>query len=349
MITDRGIQLTAKYLADQIVNPLSFIALGAGNTPVEVDSWPASMPEPESFKSKTKLEFESVRVPISGSSVLVEGDAVYVSFDAVVPTSQRFEFSEIGIFSDMHDSLVRSTHDQILLSFSSNEPWQEDVSSLLVDVPYLGTDISSPVGIDPSFGGHANSTAFVADGASDVLNHSERKFASPRVFSESLLVNGASSGIQLSNALINLGKANASDTLSLAFVLTPKITPSSGTELTDVNSVTINIEFAESASSPVKAQFSKTIINGTADGEHDFSSSGHSIVSEACGNLINVKDVDWNAIGFVGINFTLDTNSTPDSDWYIIYDALRFDSSNTKNSAYGLLSYSHPGRSDPKE
>ena len=93
MITNTGKGILAKYLIGQISSYASYIAVGVGPEPFsEGDSLP-------SFENKKNLEFEVFRVPIvSRGYVYDENGIANVVFAAELPTDQRYEITEIGIY-----------------------------------------------------------------------------------------------------------------------------------------------------------------------------------------------------------------------------------------------------------
>ena len=108
-----------------------------------------------SFADKTSMDFEMLRVPIISRSFITEGGISKVVLTAELPTSERYEISEIGVYpSDSNPAAVGEGSQNISL-FTTVEPWQYHTSG--------GTVTSLPI----NFGAitNANNDITTADDA----------------------------------------------------------------------------------------------------------------------------------------------------------------------------------------
>jgi len=117
MITNTGKNIIAKYLLGQTPAYASYIAVGCGPKPLATgDSF-------GDYSSKTKLDFELFRVPIISRGFVNEGGSSSVVFTAEMPSEERYEISEIGVFSAKSDPLVGTNTSRVLFKVTSNEGW----------------------------------------------------------------------------------------------------------------------------------------------------------------------------------------------------------------------------------
>lgn len=119
MITNKGRNILAKYLIGQAPSYASFIALGCGPKPLLASESQGD------YSDLNNLEFEVLRVPISSRGYVYDdaGNANIV-FSAELPTEQRYEFTEIGVFSAKSNPVVGSSGSRMIYTFSESENWE---------------------------------------------------------------------------------------------------------------------------------------------------------------------------------------------------------------------------------
>lgn len=127
MITNIGKNLLSKYLIGQIPSYASYIAIGCGQKPLSTqDEF-----DVESYSKKTALEFEMFRVPIVSRGYINENGSSKIIFTAELPTTERYEISEVGVFSSKNNPVAGSLDSRSLYSFNRSENWQlHDESSV---------------------------------------------------------------------------------------------------------------------------------------------------------------------------------------------------------------------------
>ncbi len=136
MITNRGKDIIARYLAGQVPAAFSHIAVGVGARPKLAKF------EDDAFASKTSLDFEAIRVPISSASIVQEGGKTKIVFSGTLPTDKRYEITEIGIYPAQENSLLTTTKDSLIFSVVDQEGWTESGGSdILVTSLIPGLDI----------------------------------------------------------------------------------------------------------------------------------------------------------------------------------------------------------------
>ena len=107
----------AKYLIGQAPAYASYIAIGCGAKPLPTND------DLGDYSNKESLDFEMFRVPIISRGFVNENNVAKVVLTAELPTADRYEISEIGLFSALGNSLAASSDSRSLYSFSGNEGW----------------------------------------------------------------------------------------------------------------------------------------------------------------------------------------------------------------------------------
>ena len=125
MITDKGKEIISKYLLGQTPTYASHISIGCGAVPLDNNDSPPSL---ESLQEKTTMDFEMARVPITSKGFVDDNGVTKVSFTAELPKENRFEITEIGLWSSGSNSLAKNFDSRMVFNFS--EPWQAHSNSI---------------------------------------------------------------------------------------------------------------------------------------------------------------------------------------------------------------------------
>ena len=133
MITNTGKKILGKYLIGQSPGYASHIAIGCGPKPLATAS-PFG-----DYSSKTNLDFEMARLPIVSRGYVDEDGVTKISLTAELPTSERYEISEVGVFSAGSNPSANGNDSKLLLAFNDQENWQygDLYSSSLSAIPKL--------------------------------------------------------------------------------------------------------------------------------------------------------------------------------------------------------------------
>ena len=344
MITNYGKQIVAKYLAGQVTSPFSYVALGSGATPIE----PAAE---TGLESTTRLVSESIRVPVDNIAVGVENDETYLSVSAVVPAAQRYEFSEIGIYTAAKDTEIDSRTDTSICNFARGEGWQVIDGGVPADIDYFDTldgDTEGNLDSGASEPGYTDTTnevyAFFADSGNSYFSYSGRSHCSARNLSDVLAVTGglsviansagtfdeSSSDRYLSAPIsVDLSGHKASDELVLAFVVLQRDYTAYATAPAP-DYLKILIEFKEDAGSADYARFE--VLAQDSDGDsntagaepYDFAESGYATVknemnaviataNDSKSNVRQTANFSWANVGIVNIWIEAYVNASPGS------------------------------------
>lgn len=118
MITNTGKNILAKYLVGQVPAYASHIAVGCGQKPQLADS--ASV----DYSNKQSLDFEMFRVPIISRGFVDESGVSKIVLTAELPTQDRYEITEVGVFSGASNPVAGSTDSKHIYTFSDEEGWK---------------------------------------------------------------------------------------------------------------------------------------------------------------------------------------------------------------------------------
>lgn len=129
MITNTGKNILAKYLVGQTPSYASHIAVGCGPSPVPMDGVLGD------YSDKKSLDFEMFRVPIISRGFVDEGGVSKVVLTAELPTQERYEVTEVGIFSAASNPAAGSFDSKNVYAFSDSEGWK--YSSQGTEIPSI--------------------------------------------------------------------------------------------------------------------------------------------------------------------------------------------------------------------
>jgi hypothetical protein len=185
MITNTGKEIISKYLLGQTPAYATHISIGCGATPLDAND-PA--PNPSTLAEKTIMDFEMVRVPITSKGFVDDNGTTKVSFTAELPKENRYDITEIGLWSSGSNSLAKNFDSKMIFNFS--EPWQAHSTSI--------SEITTPI---PLGSGGDITTAlkyFRASSSNPVFSTIDRKNRKegPRFLDSKILLRGDSSIIQ---------------------------------------------------------------------------------------------------------------------------------------------------------
>jgi hypothetical protein len=355
MITNVGKNLLAKYLIGQAPAYASHIAIGCGPKPRAVDDELTNL-ELFDILNKKNLDFEMFRVPITSRGYVNENGMSKVVLTAELPTVERYEITEIGIYSSASNPTAGAYDSKPVYSFSTTENWEYHTQTLAITVP----TIIEPLATDPLQPAIISQTSpvFQTNADNKTLLDSQRlaRYESCRYLNNTIFIAGnestlsiptgsrmvaatGSNHIHLLGASLDFNKNSASDELRLAFSIVNK----NAANLVQPSRVKLLIEFADSDAdgSDNYAQFQVDITNGTGAGQQDFSTNRYVNVTRELKDLIKSTAFTWSSVNVVKIwASVLGAGGTPSSDYYVALDALRLENTSAVNPLYGLTGYS---------
>jgi hypothetical protein len=199
MITNNGKEVLSKYLLGQAPAYATHIAIGCGSAPLSTS---ASLTYSD-YSDKETLDFEMLRIPISSRGFVEDGGITKIALTAELPTENRYEITEVGLWSSANNTLARGFDSKIIFDFQ--EGWQaHDVT--ISSIPLrTGADFGS--GGNISDGGNI---VFRGNCGDPVLETSSRKSRDegPRFLNTSIFMRGDSSNILSSDYEITSASAS---------------------------------------------------------------------------------------------------------------------------------------------
>ena len=345
MITNTGKNILAKYLVGQTPSYASYIAIGCGPKAVNTD-YTFSSPELLAMKNKDSLDFEMLRVPIISRGFINEGDVSKVVLTAELPTEERYEITEVGIFSAGANPVAGSFDSRLVYSFTDTDSWQyKDGTQSPVNIPkhYEPLDGPSENGIinqtDPIFSTNADNRIFTN---STRIDRNERC----RVLNNIIAIAGNSSTlaidssgvmeatlnskcIVLSPTSVDFTKNSPTDELRLAFSVVNRLRESTPQTLPD--NVKILLEFSHTTNSTT--QYAKFQVNidevtwadGTSNEDHAFTSNRYVVSSKAFKELKKTSDFKWSDVSLTKIYASVTKSGVPSQDFYVCLEILMFE------------------------
>jgi hypothetical protein len=343
MITNTGKNILAKYLVGQAPAYASYIAIGCGATPLASDGTLGD------YAAKESLDFEMFRVPITSKGYVTENGQSKIVFTAELPTEERYEITEVGVWSAGSNPTAGSYDSKTVYSFNNNETWEyhNDTSSVSIPSYYIPLDDNDNVIniVDSVFYTNADNKIFTNISRE---NRYERcrflnnilvirgDMTTTSVVSDRIVIGENSKHVHLTGAGLDFNKNAPTDELRLAFSLINK----DGESLLQPDEVRIMLEFAESDvhGSGEFARF-ETIISADDLGV-DFTTNRYFVSSKRFEDLFKSSGFTWNVVDVVKFYVSVIKDGVESDDYYVCIDALRLENTTSVNPVYGLSGYS---------
>jgi hypothetical protein len=358
MITDKGKSIISKYLLGQIPSYGSYIAVGCGARPLE-PYVSGTLPD---YSSKTELDFEMLRVPVSSKGIVNEDGISKIVLTAELPTEERYEITEVGLYSAGFNPITGSSNSKSLLSFTQFENWKVNGSTTLnfvaepLDDPLILNIIKDFFTINSQsleldiFQTNADNPIFLND--SRYLRNERSRFLNNMVVmrgdsstftgSAGSLV-GAGNFIQLSGTSIDLSKYSTSDELRLAFSVLNKDGNDADIDTSKI-AVRILVEFLASTVPSAYARMEARVDHVNDNSAFDFDVNRYFVVNKELKDINITQGFPWKSVDTIKVYAQVltgaSTANTVDDSYYVAIDALRIESKNNLNPAYGLTGYS---------
>ena len=219
--------------------------------------------------SKNALDFEMFRVPISSRGYVNDDGTNKIILTAQLPTEERYEISEVGIYSAGSNAAAGQYDSRTISAFSSEEGWQLSSGSSLTSPALNSLSFS-----DQSLTSMINGLNFIANPTPAIktttsnglfsnatrLERYERTRYLNNVFmlrgdtsyifsnnENNLEVYGVPAFLQITNQFVDLSKNSSSDVIKLAF----SIVAVDGNSSSVPDTATIIVEFSNSDGSQV--------------------------------------------------------------------------------------------------
>jgi hypothetical protein len=353
MITDVGKNILAKYLIGQAPAYASHIALGCGATP-KITDYAFTSNDIQDILDKKQLDFEMFRVPITSRGYVNENGISKIVLTAELPTIERYEITEIGVYSSGSNPTAGAYDSKPIYSFTRTENWEYHTATAAVTIPTITQPLGTEADPDDII---QTSPVFQTNADNRTLLNESRitRYESCRYLNNIILMAGGESTLSLSGsrmvpavgsnhihltgASIDFGRNSASDELRFAFSVVNK----NAYDSVEPSRVKVLVEFASSDSDSATnyAQLQVDIQNGTGSGQQDFENNRYVVVTKPLKDLVKSSTFTWNSVTVVKIwASVLDSVGNPTDDYYVALDALRLENTTSVNPLYGLTGYS---------
>jgi hypothetical protein len=354
MITNTGKSIIGKYLLGQAPAYASYIAIGCGAQPLQTaDPY-------GDYSEQQNLDFEMFRVPVSSRGFVNEGGTEKLVLTAELPTEERYEITEIGLYSAGSNPSAGAYDSKTVFAFTQGENWQYHTSVAATSIPTFSEPLDDPLGdnviaiANPVFQTNADNQIFYK--APRPERYERCRFLNNIIMIQGndadltvdsstgssaghFVVEPGSNHIHLTGADVNFNRNSPIDELRLAFSIISK----DGDSMSVPDTVRILVDFSETdiENSGEFARFEIELENGNGSGAtYDFAANRYYVASTQLQELYQTQGFTWNAVTVVKIYASVLVSDVPSEDYYIALDALRLENIATTNPLYGLTGYS---------
>lgn len=340
MITSTGKTILSKFLLGQTSTYASHIAIGCGAQPL------LSTDTLADYSAQTSMIFEMLRVPIISRGYIYEDNMDKIVFTAELPTSERYEITELALFSGGSDSIAANPSKNIF-AFSNNENWEYHDASSAIAVPEVSFNLAqTSESATPDLQGDFSAPNYYlfATADNEFFNITTRlaRQERPRYLNSTLMLAGNLYGTITSGALgslwtyttdsthlhltnlylQDLDKNSSEDELRLAFSLI-----STSTATTATPNVKILVEFLDTHNSSKKAQFQ---YEGTSS-----ASNRYVVATQTLSSMYRSNDFTWDSVNVAKIYVDVAGPET----YYVAFDGMRIENTSSNNPLYGMTGY----------
>lgn len=323
MITNTGEKIIAKYLIGQAPAYASYIAVGSGRKPLAASS------NLDDYSAVKNLTFETYRMQIISRGYVVEDGVSKVVLTAELPSEERYEITEIGIYPAVSNNIAANTDSRTLLKFSSSEAWTKNgISAIPLMSDKIATTISSTTGIA------ADMFRANADNAGLDTVYRISNYQRPRFLNEKIFIRGNTEDmISLSGTNLDLSQSSPDDEIRLAF----SVLNNNETSTARPDSISIELKLKDASSKYATVTYSAT----HADGGVDFSSNRYIVASKKISDFVPDSGFDFKTISQIELSTTVNVTAPAEKqDFYVALDGLRLENTTSYNPLYGLVAYS---------
>jgi len=345
LITSTGKSILGKYLLGQAPAYASFIAIGCGAKPLDTTDVLGD------YSNKKNLDFEMLRVPISSRGFVNEGGLDKIVFTAELPAEERYEITEVGIFSAKSNPSAGAYDSKTVFSFTDVENWnyhtstsstaittiptaldEDDDNIISTELKVFQTNADNPIFYKTSRANRYERCRFLNN---VILMRGDD--ATLTVSGGQFVIGAGSNHIHFTRPSTNFSQNSPVDELRLAFSVINK----DGDSSLAPDTVRVLVDFASTESEGGEfARFEAEIVNGTGEGEYDLDENRYVVISKQLQELYTTPTFTWNSVTVVKIYVsTIDGGSVSD-DYYVALDSMRLENIGTTNVLYGLTGYS---------
>jgi hypothetical protein len=350
-----GSNVAAAYLGiwqiTEIINTTSF-KFQIGDTTVRTLASPSPSPKVIlDFSNKIAMDFEMLRLPIKSRNSFVENGVSMVELSADLPTTEIYEISEIGLFSDTSDAASQINNKNIS-SFSGDLSWVYQKDSSVLNIPFIstpldtGNEISTITVVEEVFQANSNNTLFKN---STRLLRQEK----PRYEKNTYFVAGDTATLDLVDGILTpdtvtnhiktnifglswLDQASPNDEIRLALSIVNKVNATVAPD-----ELRVLLEFSSEEGSGAQTETYRyarfhAVLDNT---DQDFTTNRYVVLNKKLSELEKSQDFSWSQVTFSKIYLSVIESGSPTDDYYVALDSLKFEYLTSNNPIYGLTGY----------
>ena len=301
MITNTGKSILAKYLLGQAPAYASYIAIGCGTRPLDTADIP------EDYSDKKSLDFEMLRVPISSRGYVTENGIDKIVFTAELPAEERYEITEVGIFSAKSNPSAGAYDSKTVFSFTNVENWNYHTATSATAITSIPTALDASN--DNIISTELNAFQTNADNSIFYKTSRANRYERCRFLNNVIMIRGNDSTITIEDDhfKINSGsnhihytrpssdftQNSPTDELRLAFSIVNK----NGDSLSVPDITRVLVDFASTDDGFGEfARFEAEVVNGTGPGQYKLSENRYIVISKQIQELYTSPNFTWNAV-----------------------------------------------------
>lgn len=345
MITNDGKELIAKYLLGQAPQYATHLSIGSGAVPLDLND---PSPLPATLQAKSVMDFETARIPITSKGFVEDGGVTKLTFSAELPKENRYDITEVGLWSAGGNNLAINSDSKMIFNFS--EPWQKHDTSIS-DILFL-SNIGVAGDIDLIAAGNLEDYPIFSASSSNITLRTTQRLdrkEGPRYLNNKIFMRGdtatitgsaglweatpESTHIHLNGINFLIGNNSPVDKLKLAFSLINKT--SLGTEGVP-DQVKILIEFYRNEVTTTRG-FARAEIDVAGS---EFTNNSYYVKEIPISDLITSDDFSSSDIRICRIFVSVIKSGLPSDEFYIALDGFRIDNISTINPLYKMIGYS---------
>lgn len=344
MITNTGKEIVAKYMLGTAPAYASYMVFGCGPKPLSS----AQSHNFSAYQSKQVLDFEMFRVPISSRGYVYEDSVNKLVFTAELPSLEKYEITEIGIYSAGANPSASGFDSRNILLFTEQEAWQY-VTTTPASIPQfldpLDSQDDNVIDVPHSvFQTNTDNRIFYRNNRNDY--HERCRF-----FNNIVMIAGNFSSIKDATAStdlssvshilktglsINLSQNSLSDKIKIGFSLVNKSTTLTlDPSYDEPDKVKIIVDFLNDSGKKARLVCS---VNKDDDGV-DFTNNRYYVIEKNISDAVQDEGFSWQNVTSTKIYSCVVNSNALSSNYYIALDAIRVDNVTTQNPLYGLVAY----------
>ena len=320
MITNTGKNILAKYLIGQAPAYASHIAIGCGAKPLALN---ATLGD---YSDKQSLDFEMFRVPITSRGYVTEEGQSKIVFTAELPTAERYEITEVGLWSAGANPSAGAYDSKTIYSFSGAENWEHHIQTNSLSIPSIQISLGDNNIITGSYkidssrkysstGILTELPVFQTNADNPTFTNSERvnRYERCRFLNNIMMIRGDMSNLSLTDGAVGIptgsthihltgvnldfNKNAPTDQLKLAFSVVNK----NGESTSQPDEIRIVVEFSDTdEATTTGAQYARLqVALKETDSGVDFATNRYFVSSVALQDLLKTSGFTWNIVDTV--------------------------------------------------